>query len=78
MRPIKLAIEKTYNNKKKNHSKINIPKKVHLELYVYITTIIHLLILILLYLVSIYQYKNSLLSCYFFRNIMKNPIGSTS
>jgi hypothetical protein len=36
MRHVKLAIAKTYNNKKKNHSKSNIPKNVFLE-YVYIT-----------------------------------------
>jgi hypothetical protein len=35
MRPVILAIEKTYNNKK-NHSKSNIPKNIFLE-YVYIT-----------------------------------------
>jgi hypothetical protein len=39
---------------------------------------IHLLISILLYLVFIYQYKNSLLSCYFFQEDYENPKGSTS
>ena len=71
MRPVRLAITTTYNNKN-NHSKINIPKNVFLE-YIYITKYLFINISFLWYLVFIYQYKNTLLSCYFFRKIMKIP-----
>jgi len=53
VRPVRLAITKTYNNNNKNNSKSNNS--------------------ILWYLVFIYQYKNTLLSCYFFKKIMKIP-----